>query len=84
MVAVGARAGNHLADEAGEEEHYAKDDGEKCEVEERLVGNGAEVSAVSLADKLGHDNPHGHNASNHEHQQPRKAKEMHRLLTEST
>ena len=55
VVAGGGGAGDHFAEEAGEEEHGAQDHREEGEVEEGLVGDGAEADALRLVDQLGGD-----------------------------
>lgn len=51
-VAAGAVAGDEFADEAGEEEHHAHEDGDEGQVEEWLVGDRAEIQPVDLMDYL--------------------------------
>ncbi len=82
VVAGGGGAGDHFAEEAGEEEHGAQDYGEKGQVEEGLVGDGAEADAPGLVDELGGDDPDGHDEADEEHQDAGGAEEVHRLLAE--
>ena len=42
FVAVGAVAGDELGEESGEEQHQSEHHGEKCKIEQRLVGDLAE------------------------------------------
>ncbi len=75
-------AGDHLADETGEEEHHTYDHGKDGEVEQRLVGDGSEMDALGLVDKFRDDHPDRHHEAYQEHQQAGEAEEMHRLLAE--
>ena len=60
VVAGGSGAGDHFAEEAGEEEHRAQDHGEEGQVEEGLVRDGAETDALRLVDELRGDDPVKH------------------------
>ena len=75
-------AGDHLADETGEEEHHTDDHGKDGEVQQRLVGDGSEMDALGLVDKFRDDHPDRHHEAYQEHQQAGEAEEMHRLLAE--
>ena len=82
MVPFVAAAGNHFADEAGEEELGSQDDGYKCQVEERLVGNRPVQQVMGLADKFCDDQPEGDDAADQEHQDTCESEEVHRLFPE--
>ena len=84
VIAVGAGASDHLANEAGKEQHHAEHHCKQCQIKERLIGNGAEVGSVCLADQLRDDDPDRHHEADQEHKDARIPEEMHRFLAEST
>ena len=76
------RSGDHFSEEAGEEEHHAENHGDKGKVENRLVGDGAEIDSMCLTHKLFHNYPDGDYGTNEEHRETAVAEEIHRLLAE--
>ena len=82
MVPLRRIAGNHLADESGQEEHCPGKDRDKGDIEERLVSDRAEAQSMRLVDKLFDDDPYSTQESEQEHQYARKPEKVHRLLAE--
>ena len=78
-VALGGVSGDHLSQETGHKTHHAQYDGNKGQVEKRLVRDGAELDVLRLMDQFGDDNPYRHHEANQEHQNTAGPEKMHRL-----
>ena len=68
IVAALRGAGDHFAQEAGEEKDHAQHQGHQGQVEERLVRDGAELEALGLRNQFVGDDPDGHHKAHQEHQ----------------
>ena len=83
VVALAAVAGDHLADEAGEEELETQQHGYESQVEQRLVSDGTICQTMGLLDKFLDDDPDGCEATGKEHENACEAEEVHGLLAET-
>ena len=69
LVPLRGIAGNHLADEPGEEQHHAEDDCKDGKVEKWLIGDSPEMYSLRLVDEFGYDYPNRHHKTHKKHQQ---------------
>ena len=83
VIAVGAVARDHLADEACEKEHHADQDGDQGQIKERLVRDRAETHALGLVDEFGDDDGDGHDPAGEEHKDACETEEVHGLPAKS-
>lgn len=82
LVAFRRVPGDHLADEAGQEQHDAQNYGEERQVEQGLVRHRAEMHSSALVYQFRCNQYDGEDEARKEHQDSSESEEVHRLLSE--